>query len=235
MIKKLLLALMILPISVFAEMQWVGINPTPQDGDGGSLVSGEGIPASYNPFEVGLTVVDSSANADSSCVTWYSTVINTEDVMSATGLFQVVSITDSSTDTGHLFALGGDSTFVWYTVKTGYMPYDANAQTLVAGVEATTVSGTAIRVPITLTFEGDEGVDSLFKPFTWFEFTVCDSTRWSEVNVAADPVPIVDSNITGTWVPADTMVLAGTYGGIALGMYHIRIFVLIYINPSIGH
>ena len=241
--KKTLLGLFMFSLlfsSAQAEMYWFGLNETVQAGNAGD--SGQ-VTESSNPsfnqndqmsdgsfegFEVELKIVDSSAgiiSADSSYGTYYTHCINTENVISATGLFELVSITDSSTDTGHLFALGGDSTFVSYTLKTGYIPYNTNALTLVAATVVNAVSGAAARDALTLTYEGDEGVDSLFKPYTWFEFTCWDSTRWAEVNVAADPIPIVDSNITGTWVPADTMVLSGTYGGGGtLGRYHVRIF-----------
>ena len=172
-----LLGLLLLCGVVQAEMQWFGLNPGKTSGncaDSGDVTissepSGQSV-GSYDGFEVEIKVVDSSdgtISADSSCGTWYTNCINTENVISATGLFQVISITDSSTTTGHLFDLGADSVFVWYTIKTGYIPYDPDAEVLVTAVEATTVSGTAIRVPITLTYDGDEGVDTLLKSHTW--------------------------------------------------------------------
>lgn len=205
-----------------AEMQWFELNPTAQAGncgDSGQVISRMGLPGSYNGFEVEIKIVDSSAGTisdDSSCGTWYTNCINTEDVFAATGLFQVISITDTSTATGHLFDIGADSTYVWYVVKTGYVPYDPDALTLITAVEATTVTGTAIRVPITLTYEGDEGVDSLFNPFTWMEITVCDSTRWGEKFTQ-------DFAHTGSGL--DDGTVAGTYTGSGeLGRFHITIF-----------
>lgn len=240
--KKLigLLLSLLLCGSVSAEMQWLGLNPTPQAGNAGdsgrvsipSRPTGKGT-GSYGGFEVELKIVDSTAggiSADSSFGTYFTYCINTEDVKSATGMFEIISITDTSTTTGHLFALGSadapagtGSTFVWYEVKTGWIPYDPDAKVLVSAVEATTVSGAAIRVPITIKAV-TVGVDTLFKPYTWIEFTVWDSTRWGEINTASDAIALVDSLITGTWVPADTVVLGGTYDGVELGRYHIRIF-----------
>ena len=236
--KKTLLGLFMLSLlfsSAQAEMYWFGLNPNAQAGNAGDSgqvtllsypsfnQSNQMSDGSFEGFEVELKIVDSSAgtiSADSSYGTYYTTCLNTEDVLSATGLFELVSITDTSTDTGHLFALAGDSTFVSYTLKTGYVPYDANALELVAATVVSAVSGAAARDALTLTFEGDEGLDSLFKPYTWFEFTCWDSTRWG----ARTSGPF-DSSITGTWVLADTVALSGTYGGSgALGRYHIRIF-----------
>ena len=226
-------ALFLLFGTIQAEMVWVGLNPDPSSGNYADSATvnynspgsiSEGWSGSFSGFQITAKVVDSSAGAiseDSSVGVWLTYPINTEDVVSATGIFEVISITDTSTATGHLFALGGDSVFVWYTVKTGNIAYDPDALTLVTAVEATTVSGTAIRVPITLPGKVE---DTLFKAFTWMEIALIDTTRWGEVNTAADAIPIVDSNITGTWVPADTMVLGGAYDGIEFAIYSIHIF-----------
>ena len=241
--KRLLLGCLILfmlSVSAQAQMYWLGLNPTPKAGNAGD--SGQVTDAgrgdayknwtgSYDGFEIELKIVDSSVgviSADSSSGTYYTYPLNTENVVSATGIFQILSITDSSTTTGHLFALGSadapagtGSTFVWYTVKTGYVPYDPNAHTLVAAVEATTVSGTAINVPITLAGEGDEVPDTLFKPWTWVEFTVWDSTRWGDK---------VSGPFDSVWTASgynssDTVAVGGTYTGKgAVGQYHIWMF-----------
>lgn len=235
--KKLLLGLLfiLLCITAQAEMVWVGLNPAPRSGHYADSATvdwtapgnlSKGWSGNYSGFQITAKIVDSSGSAtldaDSSCGIWYTYPINTEDVFAATGIFEIISITDSSTTEGHLFALGSTgapsgtgSTYVWYTVKTGYIPYDPDAQVLVTGVEATTVSGTAIRVPITLTYEGDEGVDTLFKPWTWIEIALIDSTRWGKR--ISGPF---DS--TGTPVATASITVQGTYTASGeLGRYHV--------------
>lgn len=223
--KKILLLLLLLWGSAGAEMQWLGLNINPQEGNAGD--SGQVTNAGrgdvnknwtgdYDGFEIELKIVDSAAGTisdDSSHGTYYTHAINTEDVVAATGLIELIAITDSTTDEGHLFALGGDSTFVRYTVKTGYIPYDPNAQILVYDdISLNTVTGTATRDP--LTFNTAVG-DTLFKPFTWIEFTCWDSTLWGEK--VSGPF---DSNGT----PSGAETITATYTGNGeLGRYHIMI------------
>ena len=219
-----LLVLLLLCSTAQTEMYWLGLNPNCQEGNAGD--SGQVTDAgrshgrssgSYAGFEIELKIVDSAAGTisdDSSHGTYYTHPINTENVISATGLIQLISITDTSTTTGHLFDLGGDSTFVRYTVKTGYVPYDGDALVLVYDdVSLNAVTGTATRDALTFSFEGDEGTDSLFKPVTWIEFTLWDSTLWGE-------------KVSGPFDSGSTTLsdatIAGTYtGGGELGRFHL--------------
>ncbi len=222
--KRILILLLLMFTTIQAEMVWVGLNPDPESGNYADSATfnfnspgnvSKGWSGDFAGFQITAKVVDSSAGAiseDSSVGVWLTYPVNTEDVYSATGIFEIISIVDTSTDTGHLFALGGDSIFVWYVVKTGNIPYDPDAQVLVTAVEATTVSGTAIRVPITLTGKVE---DTLFKAWTWMEIALCDSTRWGEK---------VSGPFDSSGTPSGAETIGGTYLGKGeLGGFHITI------------
>ena len=214
--------------TVIAEMQWLGLNPSCQAGNAGdsgqvtrrSYPSGKSV-GSYDGFEVEIRVVDSiggdGLDEDSSYGTWYTTALNTEDVVAATGLIELISITDSSTETGGLFAYaGGDSTFVRYTVKTGYIPYDPAGVVLVYDDASLNVaSGTALRD--SLIFNTAVG-DTLFKPWTWVEITCWDSTTVSD-NWAGP------YEVTGTPVATASITAEGAWGGGGtVGRYYVKMF-----------
>lgn len=217
-------ALFLLFGTIQSEMVWVGLNTDPSSGNYADSATVDlnspgnislGWSGNFAGFQITAKIVDSSAGAiseDSSVGVWLTYPINTEDVVSATGIFQIISITDTSTTAGHLFALGGDSVFVWYTVKTGNIAYDPDALTLVTAVEATTVTGTAIRLPITLPGKVE---DTLFKAFTWMEIALCDSTRWGEK---------VSGPFDSSGTPSGAETVAGTYTGAGeVGAFHITI------------
>ena len=225
-----LLFLLLLCGTVQAEMQWLGLNPTCQAGnagDSGQVTNAgrgdahKGWSGNWDGFEIELKIVDSAGGGvilddDSSYGTYYTHAVNTEDVVAATGLIQLISITDTSAAATSLFGYGGDSTFVRYTVKTGYVPYDADAHTLVYDdVSLNAESGTATRDP--LTFNTAVG-DTLFKPWTWMEITCWDSTLWGEK--VSGPF-----EVTGTPVATASITAEGTYEGSGeLGRFHVTMF-----------
>jgi hypothetical protein len=218
--KRYLLALLLFLfagawMSGSAEMVWVGLNPTIQ----ASNKSSEAVIESATIQQrddltagsiVSIYVNDSSANADSTYATYYSYPINTEDVISATGLVEITLITDTSTDAASPFTQYGDSTYARYAIKTGFIPYDASTDySLVAYSTITAVSGTAVQIPITLN-AATVGQDTLFKPWTWFEITFLDTTRWGELYTQY-------FRISGTGDSATT--IAGTYNTTGFDRY----------------
>jgi len=203
--KKYLIVLMLLCLSVNAEMVWVGINPTIQsstksaqaviDAGAVTLERADLLAGSI----VSIVVNDSSANVDTIQVTWYSHPINTEDVISATGLVEITVVTDTS----GLFSAIGDSVMAYYTIKTGHIPYDATTDfTLVSLAKITVTSETATQIPIALN-AATVGQDTLFKAWTWFEITLMDTTRWIEGEYTQDWI------ISGAGL--DDATVAGTY------------------------
>ena len=211
--KKLigLIAILLLLGSVAnAKMYWLQLDPNKFGSDtaGTIVIPGTNTPAG---FTVQTVVYDSSAYVDSSCCTWRTQCINTENAISATGMLEVISITDTSTADDHLFDGIADSVYGYYEVKTAYTPYNDTNFNLVDAAVLTTVSGTAKYLPITISSEGDEVLDTLFKTWTWVEFTICDSTRWGEKFTQ-------DYIIVGEGL--DDATVAGTYTGSGeLGVY----------------
>ncbi len=213
--KKFLIALILLTMTVNAEMIWTTIDPTVQSSSSSGTIA-TGISTTIrDDYLAGsilsIRVVDLSANADSSTAIWYSTVINTENVISATGIVEVTICTDTSADGASAFYQYGDSVMAYYTLKTGYIPYDATTDfTLIARAAITATSGTATQVTITLGGEGDEVPDTLFKPYTWFEIELYDSTRWGDLYTQY-------WRIYGTGDSATT--IAGTYNAVGPDFY----------------
>jgi len=212
------LAILLLAIPISAEMVWVGFNPTPKATNKSSEASldsyvltdmrdNKGGPDGQI---VSVVVNDSSANADSTYVTFYSHPINTENVISATGEINVMAITDTSTDGPSAFYQYGDSVYVNYALKTGNIPYDTSCDyTITAYTAATAVSGTVNRTAITLV-PATTNVDTLFKAYTWFEVTIVDTTRWIDLYTQY-------WRISGTGDSACT--IAGTYNTTGVDFY----------------
>jgi hypothetical protein len=217
--KKYLIALMLLlATSISAEMVWVSFDPNIKGSNKSSeavLESSEMLVrhgASYGRYDgetFSLVVNDSSANADSTYATWYSYPINTENVTEATGEINLMSVTDTSTDGASAFTQYGDSLAVSWVLKTANIPYNSVNFDLVAYGDLTAVSGTAVQVPITLA-AATEGVDTLFKAYSWFEVTISDSTRWGDLYTQY-------WRIYGTGDSAAT--IAGTYNAVGPDFY----------------
>ena len=204
--KKYLIVLMLLlamTVTVNAEMIWVGFNPTPKttDATGSSTASELHLQNDLTYGQVISTVVMDSG-ADSTYGTWYSNPINTSDVISATGIVELMAVVDTGADATSPFAgiNGDDSVTVGYALYTGYIPYDISTDfSLVAAATVTATSGTAVQKTITL---NSAVGDTLFKPWSWFEITVRDTTGWIH-------------GYSGTGDSA--MTVAGTYNDITKG------------------
>jgi hypothetical protein len=169
-----------------AEMVWVGLDPTPKATSKSAQADLESYVNTYlrddlrSGQDISLVVNDSSANADSTYVTYYSYPINTENVISATGEINLMAVTDTSTDAASAFYQYGDSVFVYYALKTGNIPYDTSCDyTITAYTAVTTVSGTVNRIALTVV-PATANIDTLFKAWTWFEVTFVDTTRWGD-------------------------------------------------------
>ena len=214
--KLFLISLLLLFTTVQAEMVWVGVNPTVKSSSKSSeavIETSEIVWASGDNItgtQLKLVVNDSSANADSIYATWYSYPINTEDVITATGLLEFTVLDDSSTTAPSPFAQEGDSVYGYYRVMTGHIPYDATTDfEIVARTVITAVSGTAIQVPLTLAAV-TAGVDTLFKAWTWFEVEIIDTTRWGDLYTQY-------FRVSGTGDSAAT--IAGTYNTTGFDKY----------------
>ena len=218
--KKYLIALLLMAfMSSNAEMIWVGIDPTIQSSSSSASIA-TGISTEIREdlrfgSVLSLRVVDSSANADSSTAIWYSYPINTEGVISATGLVEVKTLVDTTTDAASPFTQYGDSVMAYYTIKTGYIPYDTSTDfTLVSRAKIIATSGVVGQIAITLK-AATVGTDTLFKTWTWFEIELYDSTRWGELYSQY-------YRIYGTGDSATT--IAGTYNTVGPDFYKYWIF-----------
>ena len=207
------LALMFLASPIKAEMVWVGLHPIPK---ASSMSSEAAIPTYINTdlavaLEEGQTITiqvnDSSANADSTWVTFYSRPINTEGVVSATGEINIMALSDTSTGA---FTDYGDSVYAMYAIVTGNIPYDTSCDfDITAYTDLTATSGAVSRRPVTLV-AATANVDTLFKAFTWFEVTFIDTTRWMDNYTQ-------EWRITGTG--AHALTIAGTYNTTGVDYY----------------
>jgi hypothetical protein len=201
-----------------AEMVWVGFNPTPKTTDvsGSSIAPNLHLEQDLMYGQTISTVVKDSA-ADSTYGIWYSYPINTHDVVSATGIVELMIVVDTSADdTLNPFGVYGDSVTVGYALYTGYIPYDISTDySLIATATMTAVSGTAVQKTITLSGQFDEVPDTLFKPWSWFEITIRDTTGW--ISGYSQKIHIAGTGDSG-------FTVAGTYSGVGFDPYKLWIF-----------